>query len=126
MADNTPLSNLPPSQIDRNITKLAQAIESLYGGPWGIIWRNFLAGFSRVFGMIFGYAVLLAIITVLVLKTGLWGQAQNFWKTITQGLITDVQKNFQRSLPQLQLPLNQNPANQVKPEQTSPSAIILK
>lgn len=93
-----PSSPLSPSPIDKNLIKLAETVESIYGNPWGIIWRNFLAGFMRVFGMAFAYVLLLVIIFTIVVKSGILAQAQGLWKNIIQGLITDVQKNMEKSL----------------------------
>lgn len=104
-------ASLPPSQIDKNIVKLAQTLESVYGNPWGIIWRNFLAGFMRIFGMIVAYILLVAIIVFFVIKSGFTSQIQNVWKNITQGMIVDIQKNLQNSAPKIPS-LNQN---QIRP-----------
>lgn len=93
--------SLPPSHIDKNIVQLAKTVESVYGNPWGIIWRNFLAGLMRVVGMAFGYIVIVGLVMLIVVKSGALGYIQGLWKNITQGLITDVQKNLEKSLPQL-------------------------
>lgn len=90
--------SMPPSQIDKNIVKLAEAVESVYGNPWGIIWRNFLAGFMRVFGMAFAYIIFLAVIFFVMTKSGALTYVQGLWKNITQSLITDVQNNLQNSI----------------------------
>lgn len=115
MAENTPPASMPPFQIDKNIAKLARAVESTYGNGWDIVWRNFLAGFTRVLGMAAAYVVLVAIIALIIFKTGALGQIQTFWKNLTQSLVGDIQKNFQQSLPQIQIPSNQTQLNQPPP-----------
>lgn len=103
--------SLPPSQIDKNMKQLAKTIESIYGNPWGIIWRNFLAGFMRVTGMICAYIILVAIFFFVITKTGILTQIQGVWKNITNDLITNTQKNMEKSLfPKL--PINQNSSDQ--------------
>lgn len=104
----TPSSPLPSSQIDRNIVKLAQAVEAAYGGFWTIVWRNFLAGFMRVLGMLFAYVLILGGLVFFLLKTGLAGQIQTFYQNFTRDFITDFQKNLNKSLPQIP-ELNQIP-----------------
>lgn len=98
---------MTPMQIDRNVAKLARAVEATYGNFWSVVWRNFLAGFMRVLGMAAAYAIIMTVTIFILLKTGLFGQLQNVWKNITQGLINDVQKNLQNSLPKIELNPNQ-------------------
>lgn len=101
------VSPLPPSQIDTNIVKLAKTVESVYGNPWDIIWRNFLAGFMRVAGMAFAYVILLAVIFFVITQSGALTYTQKLWKNIMQGMIVDIQNNLQNSIPKIPSP-NQN------------------
>lgn len=55
-------SELSSEQTEKNIAKLAYAVEKTYGSAWNIMWRNFLAGIMRAFGITFGYVA----ITVLL------------------------------------------------------------
>lgn len=102
-----PSNPLPASQIDRTIAKLAHTLDAVYGNAWTIIWRNFLAGFMRVVGMIFAYMLILAIVFTIITKSGALGYVQGLWKNITQSLISDVQKNLEKSLPKEPFNLNQ-------------------
>lgn len=112
--DQQPTS-MPPSQIDKNIVQLTKTLESVYGNPWDIIWRNFLAGFMRVLGMAIAYIMLLVVIFFVISKTGALTYVEGLWKNITNDLINDVQKNVEKKV--LQNPLDQNMLQQLIPEQ---------
>ena len=77
---------LAPEKIERNIAKLAEAVERLYGGAASLIWRNFLAGFSRAIGLIAAYLLFIALGIFIAYRTGAFQMAQNFWSTFSQNL----------------------------------------
>lgn len=97
---------MTPMQIDRNVAKLAQAVDATYGNLWDIIWRNFLAGFMRVLGMAIAYIMILVVIFFVISKTGALTYVEGLWKNITNDLINDVQKNVEKKV--LQNPIDQN------------------
>ena len=61
--------------------------------------------------MICAYIILVAIFFFVITKTGILTQIQGVWKNITNDLITNTQKNMEKSLfPKL--PINQNSSDQ--------------
>lgn len=83
-------SQVPPAtsqdKLDKNIQKLAETLERLYGGIGSLMWRNFVAGFMRAIGLIVGYIFILAIGILIAHRLGFFKAAQNFWKTFSENL----------------------------------------
>ncbi len=103
--------SMPPAQVDKNIIQLTKTLESVYGSGWGIIWRNFLAGFMRVTGMACAYIILVALLFFVITKSGILSQVEELWKNIMNDLITKTQKNMEKSIFQ-KLPINENGSGQ--------------
>lgn len=76
-------SKLSSEQTEKNIAKLAQAVEKTYGSAWNIAWRNFLAGIMRGLGIAFGYAVIVGALILIADKLGMLNAIQNFWQELT-------------------------------------------
>lgn len=87
-------SELSSEQTEKNIAKLAQAVEKTYGSAWSVIWRNFLAGIMRAFGITFGYIAITVLLFFIAKKLGVFESVQNFWKN----LIGQIE-NFKQGAP---------------------------
>lgn len=81
-------SKLSSEQTEKNIAKLAQAVEKTYGSAWGVIWRNFLAGIMRALGIAFGYVVIVGALILIAEKLGALDAIQNFWHGLTSQMET--------------------------------------
>ncbi|MEK9165907.1 MAG: DUF5665 domain-containing protein [Patescibacteria group bacterium] len=87
-------SELSSEQIEKNIVKLAHAVEKTYGSAWSVIWRNFLAGITRAFGITFGYVAITVLLFFIAKKLGVFEAIQDFWKN----LIGQIE-NFKQGVP---------------------------
>lgn len=77
------------SDQEKNLEKLAEAVERGYGSKSGIFWRGFLWGLGRGIGNLIGFLILLAILYYLFKLTGLdqifreiFRNVQNFLDTL--------------------------------------------
>jgi hypothetical protein len=73
-------------KLDKNIQKLGETLERLYGGIGTLVWRNFIAGFMRAIGLVLGYVVILTIGILIAHRLGVFKAAKNFWDTFAENL----------------------------------------
>jgi len=87
-----------PKKVDKHILKLARAVERVYGNPWSITWRNFLAGLVHAIGATMGYVLFMALSIFIAQKLGLFKPVSNFWKNLPMNRAIEQQEmpeNFQ-------------------------------
>lgn len=82
-------------QSDKHIVKLAQAIERTYGNAGKLMWRSFLSGFMRSFGVVVGYVLFMGIAILIARKLGVFEAAQEFWNNTIGSLPFNQIKEMQ-------------------------------
>lgn len=68
--------------MEHTLSKLVAAIERTYGNTWSLMWRNFLAGFTKALGATIGYALFVGVLYLVAQKLGLFETVQNFWNEL--------------------------------------------
>ncbi|KKW23258.1 MAG: hypothetical protein UY65_C0006G0005 [Parcubacteria group bacterium GW2011_GWA2_51_12] len=74
---------------DRNLKRLAEAIEASYSSTGKMFWRGFLFGLGRGIGQLVGFLLLVAVLYYLFKLSGLeetFNQVFQEFKNITSGL----------------------------------------
>lgn len=80
-------------KAEKNLERMAQAIERTYGNTWFVMRRNFLAGLANALGSTVGYMIVIAVIVFIAIQLGVFTKLQQTWQNATNQ-ITEFQKIF--------------------------------
>jgi hypothetical protein len=86
---------LSPEQTDKNVAKLARAVEKTYGSTLGAMFRSFLTGVAYAFGAGIGYVAMLAILIFAAKKLGIFTIIEGFWQNLLKQLPLENLKELQ-------------------------------
>ena len=88
-SDTNENPQIPDKKVEKNVKRIAEAIEHVYGSSWQLVWRNFVAGIVHALGVTIGYVLFLAIAIFIAQQLGIFDALTGLWETFWNRLPLD-------------------------------------